>query len=453
MNIASTYAKADTLLTDLRELLPMKREFLDKYWHKLRIEWNFNSNHIEGNTLTYGETELLLKFGRTSGDHTKREYDEMGAHDTAVSVIRNWAKEDREITESDIRDLNRIILVKPYWKDALTYDGQPTRREVLVGEYKQQPNSVKLANGEMFHYSSPEDVPAQMQELFKWYRESDQHPIEQAADFHYQFIRIHPFDDGNGRIARLLVNYTLMKHGYQPLIIKSKEKNQYLAALQKADTGDLNAFRVFIAQHVIQAIDLAIRAAKGEDIEEQDDFKKEIQLLKRKASIKGVSKSPKYIYAAYKSIEARIWNPLQEILEQSAELFSDQKLNRLVNGYLEEIYPRESLMPDLTFTRPTKPEELSIFGHEIYTLSFSSISWNHTLYGLRGAVHTLSNLEVVLKVKLSEESYSISGTIGSKNVTEIECLYGKAPSVSDADEFVKKVKNSLLTEIRKNLPN
>ncbi|MBK7945415.1 MAG: hypothetical protein IPJ85_08970 [Flavobacteriales bacterium] len=83
------------------ETRALKREDADRLWKKLRLEWNFNSNHIEGNTLTYGETELLLIFDRTVGDHTKREYDEMQAHDVAIHKVREWAQDNsRELQKA-----------------------------------------------------------------------------------------------------------------------------------------------------------------------------------------------------------------------------------------------------------------------------------------------------------------------------------------------------------------
>ena len=101
------------------------------------MEMNYNSNHIEGNTLTYGETELLLIFGDTKGNHTLREYEEMKGHDIAIKMIEEWAADKNHIlTEKDIKDLNEVILKEPFWKEAETPDGQHTRRLIKIGEYK-----------------------------------------------------------------------------------------------------------------------------------------------------------------------------------------------------------------------------------------------------------------------------------------------------------------------------
>jgi Fic family protein len=331
------YADADAVQAELSNYLPLKQVDADRLWKKLRLEWSFHSNHIEGNTLTYGETELLLIFDRTTGDHTKREYDEMQAHDVAVQLVREWAMDkERDLTEADIRELNKIILVKPYWKEALTYDGQATRREIKVGEYKEHPNSVRLPNGEMFHYVDPMDVPLLMQQLMEWYRTADVHPIEKAADFHYRFIRIHPFDDGNGRVARLLANYILMRHGYAPIIIRTGEKSTYIAALQKADAGNMGPFREYICQCCVATTELSIRAAKGESIEDEDDIDKEISLFKAEVKAEKmaltVKRSPKVLEHCYRSSIVPLLEKLMEKHASLDELFHENSYTVLVDG-------------------------------------------------------------------------------------------------------------------------
>ena len=124
----NTINKIEELSSTLKKALPMKAEFQTKLDKKFRLEFNYNSNHMEGNTLTYSETELLLIFDETKGNHTLREYEEMKAHDVALQLINDWASDkDRPLTETNIKNLNEVILVKPFWKDAITPDGQKTR--------------------------------------------------------------------------------------------------------------------------------------------------------------------------------------------------------------------------------------------------------------------------------------------------------------------------------------
>lgn len=284
--LETTLHQVDLKTAELAALQPMKPADSDRLWKKFRLEWNYNSNHIEGNTLTYSETELLLIFDQTPAEpHTLRELEEMKAHDVAVALIRQWAADpERELSEADIRSLNETILVRPFWKEAVTPDGQSTRRLISVGEYKKQPNSVRLQNGEMFHYTEPEEVQREMGELIDWYRTEGgkYHPVVTAALLHYRFVRVHPFDDGNGRISRLLLNYHLLRNELPPIVIKSADKQNYLFALQRADVGDLDAFCTYVAEQLHWSLELSIKAGKGESVEEVGDWEKEVELLKRK---------------------------------------------------------------------------------------------------------------------------------------------------------------------------
>lgn len=282
--------KIDRLKAEYEALLPMSADNRKKLDKKIRLEFNYNSNHIEGNTLTYSETELLLIFDDTKGGHAMREYEEMKAHDVAFQLIQEWAEDPRPLSETDICNLNKIILVRPYWKDALTPDGQPTRRQIQVGKYKQYPNSVRLENGEIFEYASPEETPILMGELMAWYQAETEkgaiHAILLAAMMHYKFVRIHPFDDGNGRVSRLLMNYVLLRHRFPPVIIKSAHKAKYLRALNLADTGDTEAFVRYIGEQLVWSLELYIKAAKGENLEEPDDLDKELAVLQKQLSTK-----------------------------------------------------------------------------------------------------------------------------------------------------------------------
>jgi Fic family protein len=243
-------------------LMPLSLENQQRLDKKLRLEWNFNSNHMEGNTLTYGETELLLIFDQTKGNHEMREYEEMKGHDVALKLIYDLADDkERILTEKFIRELNEIILVRPFYKEAITLDGQDTRRLIKIGEYKAEPNSVRLANGEIFNYPSPQQTPALMNDLMQWYNNvsATENAIEVAALLHYKFVCIHPFDDGNGRIARLLMNYHLIKNNYLPVIIKTEDKKKYLFALREADVGNIDAIIEYIGNRLLESYKNAIQ--------------------------------------------------------------------------------------------------------------------------------------------------------------------------------------------------
>ena len=257
----------------------------DRLWAKLKLEWNYNSNHIEGNTLTYHETELLLIFGRTSGGHPMRDYEEMKAHDVAIDHIRRLAAEERELSEAEIRELNKIILKEPFWAPAETPDGRSTRRQIMPGEYKREPNHVRTSTGALHRFAEPADTPLLMA---AWTRDFHRDTTRCAyplplflAESHNRFLAIHPFDDGNGRTARLLVNFALLRRRLPPIVIRAEDRDRYIAGLENADVGNVMPLATFMLENTLWTLDLAIRAAKGESIEAATDVDKELEIFVR----------------------------------------------------------------------------------------------------------------------------------------------------------------------------
>jgi len=218
-----------------------------------------------------------------TGTHSVRDIEEMKAHDLAINQLRTLASDTQPITESEIRSLNATLLKEPFFKEARTEDGQATRKQITPGEYKTTPNNVIQKDGSLFEFTPPDEVPEKMHELVKWIRKELEsptvHPIEFATILHLSFVLIHPFDDGNGRTARLLVNYILLKNNYPPLIVRTETKADYLAALQLADSGELSRLTEFLAKELEWSLDLSIKAAAGESIEEVDDLDKEIAIF------------------------------------------------------------------------------------------------------------------------------------------------------------------------------
>lgn len=281
----TTIDRISQMLVQWQKGQPLAEDSERVLQEKQNLLWSYNSNHLEGNTLTYGETELLLIHGKTNGMHPVRDVDEMRAHHVAVKMIREWAKESREITESDIRDLNKILLKEPFMKEAVTADGQPARKRIIPGDYKLAPNHVKTQTGEIFRFAEPFEVPAKMADFVRNLRkklpDESLEIAKELAALHHEFILIHPFDDGNGRTVRLLLNYVLLRDGYPAIVIKSEDKSAYLNALQMADVGDLDNLTDFLLICLEYALELGIKAINGESLREPEDVDMKLELLKR----------------------------------------------------------------------------------------------------------------------------------------------------------------------------
>lgn len=221
-------------------ILPLSENDKALLDRKFVIDFNYNSNHIEGNTLTYGQTELLLLFGKVITESEMKDLEEMKAHNIGLKLMQSEADEIRKpLTETFIRQLHKILIRDDYTISCTLSCGHPSEFTIHAGCYKTRPNSVITRYGDRFEYASPEETPALMNDLVAWYNEvehtGEYTPIQLAALFHYRYIRIHPFEDGNGRIARLMVNYILARHNFPMIVVRSRKKQAYLEALHKTD--------------------------------------------------------------------------------------------------------------------------------------------------------------------------------------------------------------------------
>jgi Fic family protein len=221
----------------LKPLSDRDRELLSR---RFTIDFNYNSNHIEGNTLTYGQTEILLLFGKVVGEAEAKDVHEMTASNVGLKMMVEEAHlKEVPLTQNFIRTLHKTILREDYTVYRNLPGGEVTSYTIHAGRYKTRPNSVVTRYGDRFEYAPPEETPSLMSDLIDWYNDAEQSdkftPVELAAIFHYRYIRIHPFEDGNGRIARLMMNYILTRHGYPMIVVRSRKKNDYLEALHKTD--------------------------------------------------------------------------------------------------------------------------------------------------------------------------------------------------------------------------
>ncbi|MBR5642822.1 MAG: Fic family protein [Salinivirgaceae bacterium] len=234
------YLTLQKAIDEWQKLQPLSEADRARLSRRFTIDFNFNSNHIEGNTLTYGQTEILLLFGKVIGEAKVKDVQDMAASNVTLNMMQEEALvKETPLTQNFIRTLHRTLLREDYTVHRTLPGGMQTSYTIHAGQYKTRPNSVITRYGDRFEYASPEETPALMTDLVDWYNKAETDgklsPVELAVLFHYRYIRIHPFEDGNGRIARLLVNYILTKHDYPMIVVRSRLKNEYLEALHAAD--------------------------------------------------------------------------------------------------------------------------------------------------------------------------------------------------------------------------
>ena len=265
-------------------LFPLSEKHAELLRNKFTTEYNYNSNHIEGNTLTYGQTELLLLFGKVSGEGDLKDFVDMKASQVGVEMVMDAVRDkSMPLTQNFIRQLHKVLLREDYIVYRDLPGGGQTSYTIHAGQYKTRPNSVITRYGDRFEYASPEETASLMSDLVDWYNAAEQEgkltPVELAALFHYRYIRIHPFEDGNGRIARLMVNYIMARHGWPMIVIRNRVKTDYLEALHRSDQrvgkvpsdgahatiGKIASFLAFFRQTVCEEMQCDIDIVRNAD--------------------------------------------------------------------------------------------------------------------------------------------------------------------------------------------
>jgi Fic family protein len=244
---------------------PFCKEHLALWQERLRIDWTYNSNAIEGNTLTYGETAFFLREGLTSEGKPLKDYVEAKNHAEAIDYLHEVVESKRPLTEGFIKELHGLLLRGIEHTLAKGADGKLLHKPLHAGMYKVRPNHVLTLSGVVHQYTEPMKVVDEMQELLAWLQKNGKrHAVERAAIFHYRFVCIHPFDDGNGRMARLLMNLLLMQAGYPPCVVRNSKRKEYLQSLERADsTGSTNAFLHLLAGELIHTEEMMLKVLEG----------------------------------------------------------------------------------------------------------------------------------------------------------------------------------------------
>ncbi len=226
---------------------PLPKETLKSLEENFKLEWTYNSNAIEGNTLTLKETKVVLE-GITIGGKTMREHLEAINHKEAIEFLEELINDNSELSEIDIKNIHALVLKGIDDENAGRYR---TENVIISGASHIPPESVI--------------VPELMEKLIYRYDEWKEryHPIIVAALLHAEFVKVHPFIDGNGRTARLLMNFEAMKNGYPPIIIKTKQRHKYYDALDKgAMIGNYTDFVRMVAKQAEEMLDLYLKLIK-----------------------------------------------------------------------------------------------------------------------------------------------------------------------------------------------
>ncbi len=224
---------------------PLSPSLVARLKEEMAIEYTYNSNAIEGNTLTLRETRLVIEEGITVSGKSLAETLEAKNHPAALAFIENLAAKESEIDESAVLQVHKLIM-SGVVEDAGLY----------------RTGRVRIAGANFLPPPSSEVKP-RMNELLTWLKLNPEEysPIELAAVFHHRFVQVHPFTEGNGRTARLLMNAILLRFGYPFIImVSTHDRSKYLKTLMEADLGGASAFVNFVAGCVEKTLNLYLEA-------------------------------------------------------------------------------------------------------------------------------------------------------------------------------------------------
>ena len=229
----------------LDALRPLPTTAVNRLNEQLIAEWIYNSNAIEGSTLSLRETQLILETGLTIGGKSLREHLEVINHREAIEFVERVTEGGEPITAHHIRQIHHLVLARIDDDSAGQYRALPV---LIAGSTHQPPEAW--------------EVPQRMATWETWLQEQalTLHPIARAALAHHRLVAIHPFLDGNGRTARLVMNLLLMQEGYPPTIIMRINRRQYYSVLARADAGDETALVNFVGRAVERSLTLYLEA-------------------------------------------------------------------------------------------------------------------------------------------------------------------------------------------------
>lgn len=237
MNYENKFTEIDKLKGEIDSFRPLSQDAIKQIQEYYKIGLTYSSNAIEGNTLDLAETKVVLEDGLTINGKPMKDHLETIGHAAAFELLLELSKKNT-FTEDDIKTLHSLF----YSKIDNAQAGCYRDKQVIV-------------TGADIDFPTPKELGVKMKEFIKGLPELKQslHPVEYAAMVHALFVNIHPFIDGNGRVARLLMNLALLQSGYNITIIPPVVRADYIRALQKSNYNDFKPFVNFISEMVFEA--------------------------------------------------------------------------------------------------------------------------------------------------------------------------------------------------------
>lgn len=377
--------------------------------YKFRLDWNYYSNSMEGNTLTMDETRSVMVGNLTVGGKPIKDVLEMKGHDDVISKILQIGAGEVRLSETRIREIHQGIMHE-----------EDETKKAQIGRWKETANCIYNYKGELFDFVAPNEVAEEIHKLLnrtnaaidaiQQNKKNAPHPIDVALQFHLDYIVIHPFYDGNGRTARILTNLLLIAFGYPPFCIKTNEKgiyNQYLGDIQGYG-GNPDLFFDFIASTILRAQQLTLDAITGKDISSPDDFDKEIELLKilQNPPKEKIKKSKEVVQTVLKQFYLPLLQELDTHLAKLDVLFERQSWGYFddINKGITSLTRKEVLIEDLIKQFLLRSKHGTSFLYS-YSAAYELLNYKDKIK---------FNMEVSFEISFGDTDFSVQIFIGPK---------------------------------------
>ncbi len=462
MTITTLIKQLDQLKEQLDGYRPIDADRYRKIMQKLQLDWNYNSNSIEGNTLTLSETKQLLYYGLTAKGKPMNDHKEMEGHAQVLKEMEEIVHQDIRLTESLIKAFHKMILIPDY------DNSKEKDVEINPGEWKKQPNYLLTPTGEKLEFLAPTEVPTAMNELMNWAnnhlgqnklnrhskKKYQLHPLKVACGFHKRFIDIHPFGDGNGRMARILMNLILMQQGYMPAIVYLEQRQAYYTALNSSTFEDISPLASYIGQNLMQSMQLAIDGAQGKSVEEQKDWMKELSVIGRTLEDRKRTRgAEEWSIENQKSIIENTFVPFIEMLYEASRSFKplyDQTEWRMdPDKYVSRILQQKNKLIG-------KDEIIKGF-KEWKVIVKKKASYNrvkNVILQLKSSDKRIKGMAIQFLFSLETAFYEISYQLKGVTVSLHESTYNEVIEKSEIDRWTNLVMSNIVSEVKeKNNPS
>ncbi len=434
MSLQSILIEIEKLKTELDSYNPIRLDRLQKINYKLRLDWNYHSNKIEGGTLTFEETRSVMMEQLEIHGKPLRDVMEMHGHDEVIKNIQKIGRGEVRVTENRIKEIHKTIIFE---------------EEDRPGLFKNHNNYIYNYVGERYDFTPSEDTIEAMNSLSNWLdnqlqafkKGKHQKTIPEIAfEYHLRFLTIHPFLDGNGRTGRILMNLILIANGYPPVIIRTEEKDFYNKHLSHAQQYEENPIPLYemLGKLLIRSFETCIKGAKGESLFELEDWEKRLQFIDNQ------SLSDDSFFKSNQTVYAILINSVLPLIE-----YAEIKLSAFNKFYLH--HSKRTMLNNNRVLNSSNDLKLLIeeLKSQNQLINFDTVVLSFNWSTFKNIDKKIEDMNVQLHFSFQLDGYSIK-KMPSNNPFIVK-KYNETLQQTEIVNFISTIGNAITIEIENNV--